>query len=386
MGMRLSEFIRRDLPRIVADWEEFAGTLPAGAAMSREQLRDEAAAILMHIAANMDEAQTDAQQIAKSKGKSDTPASAADSPAQSHALSRLAEGFSLPEVLAEYRALRANVIRKWEASATAKPAEQAEQIVRFSEAIDQAVAESIVRFSQQLDRARELFMGTLGHDLRTPLQVIMQSAKYLEQPDCPEQKRLQMAAFVAKSAEEIHEMVQNLLDVARTKLGRTLPIDPAPADLRELCLRVVAELQMAYPESTLHSDMHGDLRGVWDSARLAQVISNLLKNAIQHGDPGKPIRLAAFAEEERVRLEVHNHGRPIPEQLLSQVFEPLIRGIDRDRDVQTDANMGLGLYIACTIVKAHGGSIVASSSDTGHTIFSVSLPYGRQDEQMRHRA
>ena len=142
-----------------------------------------------------------------------------------------------------------------------------------------------------------------------------------------------------------------------------------PANLQQVCEEVMMELRVGHPEALLRLQVSGDLRGEWDTDRMAQVLSNLVGNAIQHGD-GTPITVTARDEGNSVSLAVHNAGAAIPADLLPSIFEPLARGDEES----TPGSIGLGLFIARTIVLAHGGDIQVSSSPDAGTTFQVVLP------------
>jgi signal transduction histidine kinase len=373
--MKLAQLILEDMEGILQEWEDFARTLPAAASMDKKQLRDHAEKILRAIARDMDSPQSTTEEASRSQGKSDTEERGAqDSAAQTHGGERLDDGFSAPEMVAEYRALRASVIRRWRKQTGVASEAALAEATRFNEGIDQALAESIKRFSDNLNRSRELFMGALGHDLRGPLHVILAAAAYLQNLEISERKRADMVGHVLQSAGHMRRMIEDLLDVARTKLGGSLPIAPSAADAGEICDRVLAEMRALHPDRQFHVETSGDLRGTWDAARLDQLLSNLVSNALQHGDPTKAITIQAQDQGESIRLSVHNEGEPIPERLLERIFEPLVRGEKAHAAGGPAANLGLGLYIASTIARAHGGSIDVQSTKARGTTFSVSLP------------
>jgi signal transduction histidine kinase len=370
--MTLAEFIVRDMEGIISDWKQFARTIPAAASMDERELRDGVESILRRIASDMQQSQSKSKRESKSRGEQDTRQNERDSAAQEHAADRLSEGFTLPEMVSEYRALRASVIRRW--TSEVRPGPQAlDELIRFDEGIDQALAESITRFTEKLDRARELFMGTLGHDLRSPLQVITQCARYLSQPETTTRKHSQLGGYISESAEHIRNMVEDLLDLARTKLGGSLPIDVSSTDITKVCCAAVNELRIAHPSVTFVTHVPPTLIGNWDSSRLRQLATNLLKNAIQHGDATRPVSLSVKDEGERVLIEVFNEGKPIPEGVLKTMFEPLARGETMSQD-QRGANMGLGLFISNTIAHAHRGTITVDSGADRGTTFTVCLP------------
>lgn len=378
--MELSKFILKDMEGILQDWEDFARTLPAASSMDKKELRDHAEKILRAIASDMEKTQSAGDEVSKSEGKRDSAEGQwRDSAAQAHGEGRLDDGFSAPEMVAEYRALRGSVIRRWRKQ-TKLPSDQAlAEVTRFNEGVDQALAESTKRFSEKLDRSRELFMGALGHDLRGPLHVVLRAASYLQNPEISERKRADMVGYVLQSAEHMRRMIEDLLDVARTKLGGSLPVDPSAADAGEICDRVVAEMRALHPDHHFHLETTGDLRGKWDAARIEQLLANLVNNAVQHGDRSKPITIQAQDANGSVVLSVHNEGEPIPERLLERIFEPLVRGEQAQDGSRSAGNMGLGLYIASTVARAHSSCINVESSKAGGTTFRVSLPRTPQE-------
>jgi signal transduction histidine kinase len=291
---------------------------------------------------------------------------------QSHAGTRLAAGFKLNEVMAEYRALRASVVRLWVNSIAGAEPGTLDELARFNDALDEALADAIGHFSEALDRSRELFMGVLGHDLRTPLHVILQSAESLNRPT--RRSPAELIGFILESARHMQRMIEDLLDVSRTRLGGSLPLEPASTDLAAICNQTLRELRALHPKTSLLTTLGGDLSGVWDAARLEQLLTNLVRNAIQHGDATKPVTISAKGEDERIILKVHNEGDPIPAAARARLFEPLFRGDAAKGAGKQGRSMGLGLYIAGTIAEAHGGSIEVESSRKSGTCFTVSLP------------
>ena len=177
--MRLADFILRDMESIVVEWEAFAATLlPAAASMTPLALRDEAKQILEAVATDLSTPQTKQAQIDKSLGRAPKLMDAPETAAQTHAILRARSGFDINQLASEYRALRASVLRLW--TEACQPDDiNLEDVIRFNEAIDQALAESIGFFSEQVERARNLLLGMLGHDMRNPLNTIQMTASYL---------------------------------------------------------------------------------------------------------------------------------------------------------------------------------------------------------------
>jgi signal transduction histidine kinase len=372
--MNLSQFIPENLESILAEWEKFARTVPSATAMDAGALRDHAKEILLAIARDMDVEQSDEEQSIKSKGLQ-VSRSAEVTDATNHASVRFAEGFSLIEMASEYRALRASAVRLWLVQLETDAKGDICELTRFNEGIDQALTESIKCFSDKLDRSRELFMGMLGHDLRTPVQVILQSAQLL--PKATGDLRTQVARHIDRSARNISKMVDDLLDVTRTRLGASLPLEPRPIDAAVLCRQIVEDVIAIYPRRDIEVELRGDLGGRWDAARLTQLLTNLVRNAVQHGDVASSITVRAIGEADHVAFEVHNFGEPIPSEKLPFIFEPLVRGGNGSKMPGAHSySMGLGLYIASTIASAHSGTLSVESSREIGTLFRARLPRG----------
>jgi signal transduction histidine kinase len=338
---------------------------------ARCELRNDAQDILLAIARDIDNPQSLEQQSQKSKGRQhrlDT----SDTAAESHALARFASSFDINEMVSEYRALRGSVIRLWVARAPQAAGGTLDGLTRFNEGIDQALTESVVRFSDQVDESRELYMSVLGHDLRTPLQVIVQSTAYLSRSRLQENQQKAIVQ-VERSARQVTQMVEDLLDVTRIRFGGSLPVNPQPMDANTVLHAVAAEFDALHPARDLRVQVEGDLKGTWDAGRLHQMLTNLVRNAFQHGDASTRVSVRAFAESHSVTFSVHNFGEPIPLALLPQVFEPLKRGSART-DTHGKTGLGLGLYIAAGLAQAHRGTLRVESTRDHGTTFVACLP------------
>ncbi|HEY6643652.1 HAMP domain-containing sensor histidine kinase [Povalibacter sp.] len=366
--MTLPRFIVENIDRILSEWVEFAQTLVSGRELDLEALRDHARLMLLAVAKEMETDQSAVQQEAKSRGEAPVDLSAEETAAESHGDQRYGVGFTLEELVSEYRALRATVIRLWASQAPLDERTLCE-LTRFNEGIDQLLAESVVHFSRQLDRARELFMGVLGHDLRTDLHVIIASSERLGRIPSIEHVE-KYVPHIQKSANNILGMVEDLLDVTRTRLGGQLPIETQRMDAAGACEEVLRPFRELHPTCDLRLHVQGDVVGEWDRKRIHQLLANLVRNAIQHGDAGREITVSAHGSDETVVFRVHNYGRQIPRSSMVRIFDPMQQGEDR-----TDASsLGLGLYIASTIAQGHRGTISVSSSEGHGTTFTVTLP------------
>ncbi len=226
--------------------------------------------------------------------------------------------------------------------------------------------------AEERARLQDLYLGIIGHDLRNPLGAILNAAQLVELADLDDAQRRDLAGRIAKSARRMGEMIEQILDVTRTRLGGGIPIRPAPADVHDVCRRVVEEIALAHPGSDLRFQARGDGAGRWDAGRVAQAVSNLIANAVQHGAPATPVTVRTSAEGAGVVVEVHNEGPKIPPDRVASLFDPFSRLGGRHGNV---AGLGLGLYIAQQIVAAHGGEITVRSDDG--TTFRVWLPRDR---------
>ncbi|WP_407755299.1 ATP-binding protein [Archangium sp.] len=224
-----------------------------------------------------------------------------------------------------------------------------------------------------LDRAEfeQHLIGIVSHDLRNPLSAITLSATtLLREPGLGERQRRSLGRIYA-SAERANRMIRDLLDFTKARLGGGLPIQCAPLDFHVLGRQVVEELQVSNPERIIQLEQRGEGRAVWDGDRMAQVLTNLIGNALHYSPRGSPVRVKVHGEEDEGVLEVHNEGAPIAPQLLPRLFQPMQRGAT---GYSATRSVGLGLYIVDHIVRAHGGRIEVDSREGEGTTFRVRLP------------
>ena len=356
---------------ILAEWDAFAATLtPAASAMTAQELRDHARQILQTIALDVSTPQTMEAQEEKSKGQAPSPLNAPDTPAETHAVLRAQCAFDINQLAAEYRALRASVLRLWAAECSPEPIDP-EDVLRFNEAIDQALAESIRFFSRQVEHSRNLLLGMLSHDFRTPLNSVVLTAQCLAEVDAGAEVS-EAAASLIRAGEAMQALLDDLVDYNRANLGLGIPVKPADVDLAPLFSAEVEFHRRGNPKTPIELHMHGMTSGHWDGKRLQQVLRNLVSNAIHHGGSDAPVVVTLRGEESSVHFEVRNHGPTIDPSACAQIFEPLVRGTPQE-GVDDSARFGLGLYIVSEVIKAHGGQVeVRSAAD--ETVFAVDLP------------
>jgi signal transduction histidine kinase len=218
-------------------------------------------------------------------------------------------------------------------------------------------------------RLNEELMAVVGHDLRNPLDVILMTAELLNSENMSSEVR-KCGERLRRSGNRMRQIIDELLDVTRARLGGGIPIEPRPADLLQIAKSVIAEIETAHPDRRLELHAEGELSGRWDAPRLEQVVSNLLGNAVRHGSPDGPVMVTLTNQESRVVLCVHNTGY-IPPELLPRVFEPF----QSNRESRSrSGGLGLGLYIVQQIVLAHGGHVDLQSTPSAGTTFHVVLP------------
>jgi signal transduction histidine kinase len=189
--------------------------------------------------------------------------------------------------------------------------------------------------------------------------------------------------LIIRSGLRMEHIISDLLDFTRSHLGSGIPIRRVDMDLEKICRQTVDEIAAFHPHRELRFDVTGHVRGRWDSDRVAQVLSNLLGNAIQHSSKDSPIRVSLSGHRDHVSIAVHNWGPPIPPNRLGDIFSPMRRAAPEANQSRRLSSLGLGLFIAKEVARAHGGTIdVESTSDHG-TCFTVRLPRVRDLRQVQ---
>lgn len=364
----LAEFIHENLELILGDWEEYARSLDGTRGMDKKDLRDHAKAILVLVADDMAEFQSGRDQKAKSRG--DAPKPKQDSAAEQHGRDRQLDGLTVNEMASEFRALRASVTRLWVERIGTADRGDLDQLIRFNEGIDQALAESMVAFDALLKKDQELLVGILGHDLRNPLATLVGSAHNLAQTPLQE-RQSNIVAVMGRAAGRMQAIIGDLLDLTRTRFGRQLPIQLAQVDLSVVCERIAEELRVQHPDASIDLRIEGDMIGNWDGGRISQMLSNVVGNAIQHGVKTRPVTITAHGDPKCVVITVHNYGSPLSESDRRRLFEPMAQG--KSSASQATDGLGLGLYIASQVAHAHGGNISVDSAAAAGTTFTMRL-------------
>jgi signal transduction histidine kinase len=224
---------------------------------------------------------------------------------------------------------------------------------------------------QRADFERQL-IGIVSHDLRNPLQAIQLSAATLLRRPGVDDRQAAVIHRISGTAERMTRMIRDLLDFTRARMGGGLALVRRPLDLHALARQVVDEVQLAHPGRAVQVQREGDAQGDWDEDRLAQLLGNLLNNALAYSPPGSPVRVSTRGLDGEVLLEVHNRGEPIAPEQLPRLFRPFERG--EHQVTSAGRSIGLGLFIVDGIVRAHGGRIEVRSTASEGTTFTVRLP------------
>lgn len=367
-ALPLCAFIEQHMNEIVSEWEVFARTLlPEVATTTSLALREHAKPILRAIAKQIERDPPGAKPLAASADATHAAALGA---------LRHLGGFNLLQLGSEYRALRASVIKLWRMHLSREHHDALDDLTRFNESLDQALAQSTASYADELARSRDTFLAILGHDLRSPLSAVTMSGYYLSKAGLHGgQQELQAVARIQRGAAKMGTMIKDLLEYTKTRLGRGIPIVRQACDIGRLCEAAVEEMRSGHPGRVFRFGLSGDLRGAFDGARLEQVLANLLNNAVQHGAKDSPVILEAVGLRDAISVHVKNYGPAIPGDALQVIFDPLVQVSAPASDPgRPSTSLGLGLFIARHILLGHGGTLEVESTDTDGTTFTARLP------------
>ncbi|TVQ07061.1 MAG: sensor histidine kinase [Leptolyngbya sp. DLM2.Bin27] len=273
--------------------------------------------------------------------------------------------YSLPQLIFEYRILRQIIFQVLEAEAPLEPKER-DLIV---DSLEQAVSDAATQFSQTLQDIQELFMVTLTHDLRSPLNTIKMGAQLTLNQFKPGDRQSEIVAKMLGAADRLNAMIQNLLDVSRLRAGHCLSVDLEACNLASLVNNIVEDLTLTYGDRFVVCS-EADVWSRCSPGEMRRVIENLATNAVKYGAPATPITFVLQQTDTHVSLAVHNHGEPIDPSAQSILFQQF----RRSTDTEDQSGWGLGLFLAKNIVEAHGGTITVSSEAGKGTSFVVKLP------------
>lgn len=391
--MRLSAFINENMEPILQEWEDFARALGAVTeAMDAAALRDHAKHILRDVAADLETVQTAEQREAKSKGgTSNNPSAAPDTGAEMHGIVRAMEGFTLDQMLSEYRALRASVLRLWTRKGGIDEPSEAEQVTRFNEAIDEALAESAKRYARDVERLiaaahakeRMAALGTLsaglGHDMSNVLMPMRVSLDQLEQTDLPPESKALLDSL-RRAMEHLRGLTRGLW---------SLSVDPEDTDASPPSTRLHtwwAEANSPYkwslaPEVRLHASGL-DSRTLPPVALpkhvLMQAAFNLIQNASDalrtRGSGNVWVSATPAQDGTTVSLTVRDDGPGMDPETLARCTEPFFTTKPRGRGT------GLGLSLVRTAMERHRGRLLIESSPNKGSTFTLVLPVAERSD------
>ena len=372
--MRLAPFIRGNTKKIIVEWEAFAATLvPAADDMNSRALRNHISEMLAFVTDDIEAPQTSTEQISKSRGEK--AKAAGYSAAETHSALRLAGGFSLDQMVSEFRALRASVTKLWEKQLTEPGAADIADLIRFNESLDQILTETVQHYSTKLNESKNLFLGILKEDLSESLGSLATAAGLTLRLGRLHERQAMLVSEMGERAIRATQTVALLLDLTRARLGSGLPVVRQSMDIGFVTKKLTDEMRTAHPRREFDVAVFGNLEGNWDKARVGQLLSNLLGNSVRYGFSDSIIGVKIEGLEKEVVLSVHNEGVPIPAAAIPKIFYSLNRASALDGELHPEAvNLGLGLYISEEIVTAHGGKIAVTSSEKDGTTFTVRLP------------
>lgn len=354
---QLADLLRDRADEILHRWVNQARVLPAVKDQPLDVLRNAIPELLEHVAVALEEGQPPGELTEISR---------------EHAQVRMEVGIDARQLIAEYQLLRRAVLEvigdALEDAESLPARHQLVGIALLNELLDAAVIDSVDAYMEERDRAREVFIAVLGHDLRNPLHLIrLATATLLRRGDQLDHDQLRRVSGAAKALDRIDGLVSDLLDFARGRLGGGIPINPSSNDLHEIVSDVAEELSMTHPNRDVQIAQHEEdcCIGEWDRPRISQAVSNLMMNALTHGED--PITVSVREQNDELVIEVTSRGA-IPERLRKSLFDPFVSS------VKGEGGLGLGLYVVDQIARAHGGRAEIEGGREDRTTARMILP------------
>jgi signal transduction histidine kinase/ActR/RegA family two-component response regulator len=390
--VRLADFIIDQLDAILTEWESFARMRePAAVSMTSKELRNHVAVMLRSITDDLRLPQTSDAQLATSRGAG--PRTIETEAGERHGIARLESRFSIEQLVAEYRALRASVLRLWSGSNKSPLATDIEDITRFNEAIDQLLAASVLSFAQAArqsaaneQRRRDEFLAMLAHELRNPLAPISAAATLLKMAESNEATIVNASNIIARQVAHMANLVEDLLDVSRVTRGQ-VKLKPELLDMRRIITDAVEQVtpQIEAHRHQLTVTEVPETAIVWgDAKRLVQVMANLLSNAAKYTPEGGSIDVRMALHDGQITLTVEDDGIGMTPEVVMHAFE-LFSQAERTSD-RSSGGLGLGLALVKSLVELHGGNVTCSSAGPGKgSRFTVHLPLGEADGNLVER-
>jgi signal transduction histidine kinase len=379
----LSQFIRHSLAELADEWQRHAATcMPAAEQMNLDQLRNHVRELLVWVADDMESPQTAREQREKSQGYQHR-SSTQDTAAEGHAALRVESGFTLEQVVGEFRALRASVLHRRAATLPTLSKVDIDEMTRFNESIDQMLSESVARHTRMVedalrtaDRNKDRFLAMLSHELRNPLNAIALGIETLHRgrgsvkPD--------VAMMLTRQTRHLKRLLDDLLDLSRIANDRiTLNIERI--DVR-VCitdaLTAVDDL-MTQKDHEVKLDLPGEAVAVEaDPTRITQIIANLLKNAAKYSPMRSTIKVSVNNGKDTVEIRVRDNGRGIAADDIPHLFEPF--SLSGGQNPREQAGLGLGLSISQRLANLHAGTLSVHSAGVGAGAeFCLAIPASR---------
>ena len=395
--MRLADFILANVEPILVEWEMFARSIwPRAAAADPAEVRNDAEDILRATALDMQSDQTSAQQAEKSKGRAGDEGAGIARASSSHGASRVASGFEVSAVIAEYRALRASVLRLWRESHAAPDVRDLDDLTRFNESIDQSLTHAVRSYAEQVERdrhallaneqasrreaeaanrAKDVFLATLSHEMRTPLNAIVGWLTILRHENIEKKHFQEGLEVIERNTMAQAQLIDDVLDVSRIVSGK-LRVNIGPCELTDVINAGVNVVRPAAEARGIALNVQVDpsaSSASCDAVRMQQVVWNLVSNAVKFTPKGGRVDVTLSREQSSIQIEVSDNGQGISAELLPRVFDRFRQADSSTR--RRFGGLGLGLSIVKFIVEAHGGTVEANSAGEGKgSTFTVRLP------------
>ena len=400
--MRLGDFILANVESILAEWEVFARSIWPDTLSNPEtdpaMLRDHAEQILRATVTDMMSDQSSVQQSDKSKGEAHASVESerVNLASEQHGSTRVADRFELWGVVAEYRALRASVIRLWAESVPTPDPRDLVDLTRFNESIDQSLTEAVRSYTERVgrdreallgdeqaarreaegaNRAKDMFLATLSHEMRTPLNAIMGWLSVMRLRGSGEAEFAEGLDVIERNTRAQVKLIEDILDVSRIVSGK-LRLEIRECDLTNVIMAGIEVVRPTADSRDITLEVQLDpaaSRASCDAARLQQVVWNLLSNAIKFTRKGGTVRVKLVREQSSWLISVSDTGQGISPDLLPHVFDRFRQADSSTR--RSFGGLGLGLSIVKHLTEMHGGTVEVRSAGEGHgTTFDVHLP------------
>jgi signal transduction histidine kinase/ActR/RegA family two-component response regulator len=400
--LRLADFILANVEPILMEWEVFARSIwpdtLSNPATDPARLRDHAEQILLATVTDMQSDQSSVEQSNKSKGEGHAAVESdrVTFASGQHGSTRVGDKFELWAVVAEYRALRASVIRLWGESDPAPDTRDLVDLTRFNESIDQSLTEAVRSYTEQVvrdrealladeqaarrqeeaaNRAKDVFLATLSHELRTPLNAIVGWLGVMRLRGCGEAEFAEGLDVIERNTQAQVKLIEDVLDVSRIVSGK-LRLDIRDCDLVQVIKAGIAVVRPTAKSRDITLDVQLDpaaSRASCDATRIQQVMWNLLSNAIKFTPKGGTVWVKLVQEQSSWRLSVSDNGQGVSPELLPHIFDRFRQAESGTR--RNFGGLGLGLSIVKHLTEMHGGTVEAHSAGEGlGTTFDVRLP------------